>query len=103
MSRESVTRRLLLKELATVGSLAVVAAACGKRHQIVCADPAQLTAGAASLRASLHYAESSPDPPKTCSACGFFSAPTAPGCGRCQMLNGPVNANGYCDSWSAKS
>jgi hypothetical protein len=55
-----------------------------------------------SLRASLHYAEMSPDPTKSCSECGFFDADGENGCGSCKIFNGPTNPKGHCDSWAAK-
>jgi hypothetical protein len=61
-----------------------------------CADPTD------SLRASLHYAEMSPDPTKSCSECGFFDADGENGCGSCKIFNGPTNPKGHCDSWAAK-
>jgi hypothetical protein len=62
-----------------------------------CADPED------SLRASLHYAEAAPDPQKTCGGCGFFTPAAGSDCGNCKIFNGPANAKGHCDSWSAKS
>jgi hypothetical protein len=56
-----------------------------------------------SLRGSLHYQATSSDPQKPCSKCGFFTSGDAKGCGDCQILSGPVDAGGHCDSWSAKS
>lgn len=105
MSNNTLSRRGLLKEMIrwpAVGSLLVLGA-CEKSAELVCSDPDKLTAGEASLRGSLHYTESSPDSQKNCSACGFYAAGAPSGCGECQMLKGPVNANGRCDSWSAKS
>jgi hypothetical protein len=57
-----------------------------------------------SLRASLHYASTSPVPNQNCGACGFFTGNDAkPACGNCQIMSGPVDSTGHCDSWSAKS
>jgi hypothetical protein len=104
MPHDTLSRRSLLKELAglpAAGSLLMLSA-CSKTASVLCADPNKLSAGDASLRASLHYTEESPDAQKTCSACGFFVQATPAGCGECQMLKGPVNAGGRCDSWSSK-
>jgi len=87
------TRRGML-QVAAVGLLAGRTKAADK----VCFDP---KSGDTSLRTSMNYVERSPDPAKTCAACGFFS-PTAEGCGNCQIFNGPANAQGHCDSWGAK-
>jgi High potential iron-sulfur protein len=56
----------------------------------------------ASLRASLHYVESSPNPAQRCSGCSFFSDPKGD-CGNCTIFNAPANINGHCDSWSART
>jgi hypothetical protein len=88
--REVVGRGLLvIPALALMPSVARAAGAC--------ADPTD------SLRASLHYVEQFTDATKTCSACGFFDAGDAKGCGSCKIFNGPANPKGHCDSWSAKS
>jgi hypothetical protein len=63
-----------------------------------CVDP---DGSDSSLRQSLHYTESSPNPSQKCALCGFFSEPQG-NCGKCQIFGGPANANGRCDSWSAK-
>jgi hypothetical protein len=63
-----------------------------------CVDP---DGSDASLRQSLHYTETSPSPSQKCAGCGFFSEPKG-NCGKCQIFGGPANANGHCDSWTAK-
>jgi hypothetical protein len=54
------------------------------------------------LRKSLHYTEASPEAQKVCAGCSFFSAAGGGGCGHCQIMNGPANVHGHCDSWSLK-
>jgi hypothetical protein len=54
-----------------------------------------------SLRESLNYTDSAPTAEQSCKACGFFSEPSG-SCGSCAIMSGPVDANGHCDSWSAK-
>jgi len=56
-----------------------------------------------SLRGSLHYVAMAADPQKDCKVCGFFTPKSSGGCGECQILGGPVDATGHCESWSAKS
>ena len=71
-----------------------------------CVDAASLSTGQASLRASFHYAARSPHgEAKACAGCQFFAAEAgdANGCGTCQILQGPVNGRGHCDSWSART
>ena len=57
-----------------------------------------------SLRASLNYASTAADPEVACARCVFFAAdPAGGGCGVCQILGGPVDATGHCDSFSPPS
>ncbi len=74
----------------------------GSDTAMVCADPGAMTSAEASIRRTLNYAETSPDPARTCSDCEFFhAAQEAGGCGTCEMFAGePVNPGGHCDSWS---
>ncbi|MBM4218481.1 MAG: hypothetical protein FJ171_02355 [Gammaproteobacteria bacterium] len=57
-----------------------------------------------SLRASLNYVGTAADPSVACARCAFFTADAAGGpCGTCQILGGPVDATGHCDSFSPPS
>jgi hypothetical protein len=57
-----------------------------------------------SLRASLNYAVIAADAATSCRHCAFFTAdPAAPACGGCAILGGPIDATGYCDSFSPPS
>jgi hypothetical protein len=72
-----------------------------KKH-LVCADPNALSQADNRQRELDNYTERSPDPSKTCSRCGFFTAGAEPAaCGRCQIFNGPANPKGKCDDWVA--
>jgi hypothetical protein len=54
------------------------------------------------LRTSVNYVEPAADPAVACAHCAFFTADPAGGaCGSCQILSGPVDATGHCDSFSA--
>jgi hypothetical protein len=56
------------------------------------------------LRTSVNYVESAADPAAACARCAFFTADPAGGaCGSCQILSGPVDATGHCDSFSPPS
>jgi hypothetical protein len=83
-------------------ALVVLIGAVGTLPRARAASCASPDAGDASLRASLHYVESSPNPAQRCTACSFFSDAKGD-CGRCMILNAPANVNGHCDSWSARS
>lgn len=89
------TRRhfvLLAAPLGLAGvSIARAAAAAGS-----CAAPES-----ESLRESLNYAVVAADAASSCRHCAFFTADSAaPACGSCTILGGPVDATGYCDSFS---
>jgi hypothetical protein len=92
----SKARRQLLQRAAIM--LGAVSAA-SRAIAAPCADP---NGSDSSLRQSLHYAESSPNPAQHCSGCAFFSDPQG-ACGKCMIFNGPTNLNGHCDSWAARS
>jgi hypothetical protein len=112
----SLSRRAFLNrswQLPVAGAAVWTLAACGSKSSSpgsaaapaakACADPAKLTDAEKAQRESFHYVEQSPDAAKTCSGCAFFTAPeSGSGCGQCQVLLGPANPLGHCDSWSAK-
>ena len=106
MDKITSRRALLLRflQLPIGGSILLGLAACGRDSgsSMVCADESAMTAAEKSLRRTLSYTETSPDPAKTCSDCEFFQAATdAGGCGACEMFGGKqANAGGYCVSWS---
>ena len=92
---DAMTRRRLLMGALPLGisglALGRVARAAGS-----CAQPES-----EALRASVHYVESAPDPVTACARCAFFTADPAGGtCGSCQILSGPVDTTGHCDSFS---
>lgn len=63
-----------------------------------CVDP-----DSESLRTSMHYVAKSSDANKECGTCGFFTPSDPKSCGECQIMSGPVDFTGHCDSWSPKS
>lgn len=104
------SRREFLKKCIQVpvgGSVVLGLAACGKDEaaSLVCANENLMTASEKSMRQTLKYTETSPDPAKTCKDCAFFKPTTGPvGCGTCEMFTGKqANAGGWCVSWSAKT
>jgi hypothetical protein len=89
------TRRRLLQRAFALG-LAGGALAPAGRAAAACVEDAS-----ESLRASVNYVEPAADPATACARCAFFSAdPAGGGCGNCQILSGPVDATGHCDSFS---
>jgi hypothetical protein len=107
MTNANLSRRKLLERSLQIplgGALLVATATAQAAAPAakVCVDMEHLDAGARSIRESLNYVEKSADPAKTCAACGFFEA-NGDGCGNCMIFTATANANGFCDSWSAKS
>ena len=102
-SRRTVLRRGAALPLAGVSLWAL--SACGKSGPKValCADPNNLSVAENSLRKAGHYIETSPEPDKDCSKCGFFTPGENGGaCGKCEIFQGPVNMKGHCDSFALK-
>jgi hypothetical protein len=101
--KHAITRRRLLgigAWLPLIGFLhASVRTVGAVENAQVCVDPDEASDG---LRKSLHYTELSPDSKMTCSGCSFFTAGEKDGCGQCQIMSGPANARGHCDSWSKR-
>ena len=90
------TRRGLL-QFALAATLPAVAGTAAAADAATCTD-SKMDQG---LAGSLHYTDQSPEPAKSCSGCGFFTAVSG-GCGACSIFNANVNAKGHCDSWAAK-
>jgi hypothetical protein len=102
-------RELLQKAAVFIGASSVAASALaatkattGKAKAATQAACAASDGPDASLRKSLNYVETGPNPAQQCAGCGFFSEPKD-ACGKCQIFNGPANQHGHCDSWSARS
>ena len=107
---EKLTRRTFVVRSIQVplgGALAIGLHACGggsdtgtATTQTVCADPEAMSSSEASMRSSLGYTPSSPDPAQNCAGCAYFKGGSAE-CGACDLLGGgQVNASGRCDSWA---
>ena len=88
-------RRLLLALPLGAGALAL---AHGARAAASCVQPES-----ESLRVSVNYVDKAADPALACARCAFFSADPAGACGNCQILSGPGDATGHCDSFSPPS
>jgi hypothetical protein len=102
-----ISRRALLMRACqlAVAAASVFIAGCAKKDAVAaCAAPDQLSSGESSLRASLQYIEQASDSAKACRGCVYFhAAADADSCGKCEILNGAINAHGHCASWSANS
>src|SRR5260370_11011015 len=102
---EKLSRRDLFQQSAALGVFAVVGAgACSKTPKAIsCSDTSTLSAADAQVRASLAYADVSPDPVKMCVACQQFLPGPPDACGTCKVLRGPVNAGGSCKAFAQKA
>jgi hypothetical protein len=101
---EKLSRREALQKSAAFGVLAVVGAGCGKSEpKLSCADTTSLSAPDAQVRTQLVYVDNSPDPTKTCTGCQQFLPGAPNACGACKILKGPINPNGNCKSFLAKT
>jgi High potential iron-sulfur protein len=90
-------RRILLRRIFQIGvTVTVLPTALNAVAADSCVSP-----DSDGLRTSLHYANASPKKDELCKACSFFAAdPAKTACGNCQIMSGPVDAAGHCDSWA---
>jgi hypothetical protein len=104
---EKLSRRYVLRQSAAFGAFALfgASAACSKKPAALsCTDTSSLPATDAQVRSALGYVDSSVEAGKTCTGCAQFIAPAAPGtCGSCKVVKGPINPNGYCKSFVART
>lgn len=102
MNGKTLVRRATRRGLLGL-ALAAPAAAYAARAAAAtgaCVDLDALPSSQKSLRQSLNFKLVSDDS-RRCGGCAFFTA-TEADCGKCQIFNGPVPAQGRCDSWAAR-
>lgn len=69
-----------------------------------CNDTSGLEPQQIKVRESLKYVDKTEKPDQHCANCQLFKAPAKEGtCGGCQTVPGPINPNGWCTAWVAKS
>lgn len=69
-----------------------------------CSDEEFMSTPERTLRAAQAYRERSPQgAANSCAKCHFFHAAAPEACGSCQILGGPVNPAGHCNSWVARA
>ena len=93
-------------QLSLAGAALLGLNACGDSGdpKLACNEPGQLSDSDNGMRASLGYADVSPDPAQTCGGCQYFTAGgSGAGCGSCRLLPGQISSTGRCNSWSARS
>jgi len=102
---DKMSRRDVIQKSAALGAFAVFGAtACSKPAALVCTDTAGLAPADVSVRTALAYVDLSTEPGKTCSVCQQYIAPPQAGsCGTCKVVKGPINPNGNCKSFVAKT
>jgi hypothetical protein len=101
ISRREVMKRTLAVLPLAAGS-GYLLSACGEKA-LDCTDVSTLTDAERTARTNLAYADASPHgEQKHCLNCRFYQGgPDA--CGTCQLVKGPINPKGYCNSWVAKA
>jgi hypothetical protein len=97
-----IDRRESLAGLAGVLFAPAALLACGKKP-LECTDTSALKPDELNMRATLAYADTSPDPAKHCSGCQLYKPAAENQCGGCQLIKGPINPNGWCKSWVKKA
>jgi len=103
---DKLSRRDVLQRGAAFGALALVGtAACGKEQPkaLSCADTTSLSSADVQVRTSLGYMDISNQPGKSCSGCQQFIPGPPNACGTCKVVKGPINPQGYCKSFVAKT
>jgi len=102
---DKVSRRQLMQQGAGLGAFVVLgASACHKPAALVCTDTSTLTPADAQVRTALAYVDLSTEVGKICSGCQQFNPPAQAGvCGTCKVVKGPINPNGNCKSFVAKT
>jgi hypothetical protein len=88
--------------LAAAFPFAALAAGRALADAPLCYDPEALPMSQRGLRKALQFIATSTDPAKRCDLCAFYKA-GLPGCGSCQILNGPVAAGSLCSSFAPRA
>ncbi|MDO9019968.1 MAG: hypothetical protein Q8S73_04530 [Deltaproteobacteria bacterium] len=101
-------RRALLRRtggglaLLVLGPVAAAVEGCGKKA-LSCVDTAGLSFADAQTRVTLQYVDRALDPAKPCRTCRHFRTAGEAACGGCEVVKGPINPGGGCQSWAART
>lgn len=69
-----------------------------------CTDASGLTQDQLNTREGLGYVDDSPHPENVCDNCQFWLPAEAGGnCGGCVVVPGPIDPEGYCNSWAPQT
>jgi hypothetical protein len=118
MSDNKITRKSFLKNMSVLGATAFGAStlitACGGGEPETqpapeaatapadpCGDTTGLSESDLNMRRNLQYVHETPNPEQRCDNCQLWIAPENGECGGCSLFRGPVNPNGWCNSWVA--
>lgn len=105
-STKKLTRRAVLGRGAALGLVVFgggALSACGGGG-LDCSNPPGLSPAERTQRQALGYVDQATNPSQRCEVCTFFTAPAeASTCGGCTLNLGPVNPQGYCSSFVARS
>jgi hypothetical protein len=113
---EKINRKKFLKNAAALGftgfSAITFLSGCGEKKEESgetmkssepCSDLSGLTESEKQTRDLYRYVADSPHDDKKCHICNYFIPPDAGvKCGKCQIVKGPINPDGYCTSWVKK-
>lgn len=104
--RDFIVRGTLLGGFVAAGSSFL--AACNKDKgggdaaapaALSCNDTSKLDDAAKGMRTTLGYVDKSVQAGKNCGNCKLYKAAMPGQCGGCTLLQGPINPEGYCNSW----
>lgn len=108
MGRRDATRRALTV-LGAVFVAPSALAACGGEEEeagggeLTCTDTSGLEQAAITTREAQNYVDQSPNADQNCANCRFYTAGQAGECGSCQVVQGPIHPEGYCNLWAAQA
>ena len=101
MNRKDFLKKLPLLCVAFAGS-GLLLKSCGQSttDEDPCSDLSKLSADEKQTRNDFRYISKSQFPDQLCSNCELWIAPEeGKTCGGCEIMEGPINPNGYCSAW----
>ncbi|TVQ16113.1 MAG: hypothetical protein EA364_00625 [Balneolaceae bacterium] len=117
MSENKITRKSFLRNISVLGATAFGAStlitACGGGDSETqptpdtvtqpaadpCGDTTGLSESDLNMRRNLQYVHETHIPEQRCDNCQLWIEPDNGKCGGCALFRGPVNPNGWCNSW----
>ena len=111
MSDSKIGRRDATRRALTVLGAAMLAPSalvgCGEEggggEGLTCTDTSGLEPAQLTTRESQAYTDSSANAEQNCANCRFYTAGQADQCGSCQVIQGPIHPDGYCNLWAAQA